>query len=116
MTDEEFDSEIADASEVKSDTTNIHQIKIPKCAPSNLISQMGIQRFGSRMRDHATRTTLGTTDSPADHGVAIIDGPGLAHYIYYGLCGSSSSSVTYGDCANATIAWLDKLRGFGFSM
>lgn len=59
-------------------------------------------------------------DSP---GVAIIDGPGLAHHIYYGLCENSPSSssststvITYGDCVHATIEWLDQLQGYGFRM
>lgn len=55
-------------------------------------------------------------------GVAIIDGPGLAHHIYHGLCEDSSSSsststvITYGDCVHATIEWLDQLQGYGFRM
>lgn len=56
-------------------------------------------------------------------GVAIIDGPGLAHHIYHGLCENSSSSssststvITYGDCVHATIEWLDQLQGYGFRM
>ncbi|PPJ57363.1 hypothetical protein CBER1_01363 [Cercospora berteroae] len=99
---------------------------------------MGIQRFGLRMRDYATKTTLGTiTKSPSSasqqqqqqqpeqKNIAIIDGPGLAHYIYYNLCDSSSSStttsttssaITYDSCAKATIAWFDKLIGYGFKI
>ena len=100
-------------------------------------SNMGIQRFGLRMRDYATKTTLGTItkssssatqqqqqqQQPPQKNIAIIDGPGLAHYIYYNLCDSSSSStattssaITYDSCAKATIAWLDKLVGYGFKM
>ncbi|GIZ37494.1 hypothetical protein CKM354_000093900 [Cercospora kikuchii] len=96
---------------------------------------MGIQRFGLRMRDYATKTTLGTItksssagqqqQAPVRRNIAIIDGPGLAHYIYYNLCDSSSSSsttatttsaITYDSCAKATIAWLDKLVGYGFKI
>lgn len=108
---------------------------------------MGIPRFGLRIRNHARKTTLGvansstttttTTESPSSSsrhlvhdddddddgpGVAIIDGPGLAHHIYYGLCEDSSSSsststvITYGDCVHATIEWLDQLQGYGFRM
>ncbi|KAM3421603.1 hypothetical protein BST61_g1990 [Cercospora zeina] len=89
---------------------------------------MGIQRFGLRMRDYATKTTLGrTTDSSSSSSqqhdeqqqkkVAIIDGPGLAHYIYYSLCDlSSPSATTYDSCAKATISWLDRLRAYGFTI
>lgn len=106
---------------------------------------MGIPRFGLRIRNHARKTTLGvanssttTTESPSSSssshlvhddddddgpGVAIIDGPGLAHHIYYRLCEDSSSSssststvITYGDCVHATIEWLDQLQGYGFRM
>ncbi|EMF11288.1 uncharacterized protein SEPMUDRAFT_68761 [Sphaerulina musiva SO2202] len=109
---------------------------------------MGIPRFGLRIRNHARKTTLGvanssttttkTRESPSSSsssssshlvhdddddgpGVAIIDGPGLAHHIYHGLCENSSSSssststvITYGDCVHATIEWLDQLQGYGF--
>lgn len=108
--------------------------------------KMGIPRFGLRIRNHARKTTLGvansstttttTTESPSSShllhdddddddgpGVAIIDGPGLAHHIYHGLCENSSSSssstftvITYGDCVHATIEWLDQLQGYGFRM
>lgn len=77
---------------------------------------MGIQRFGLRVRDYATRITLGSTDSPANSAIAIIDGPGLAHYIYYGLCDRASAPVTYRACVGATIAWLDQLQRYGFKM
>lgn len=62
-------------------------------------------------------------DDDDGSGVAIIDGPGLAHHIYHGLCENSSSSssststvITYGDCVHATIEWLDQLQGYGFRM
>ncbi|KAI5360785.1 Putative PIN-like domain superfamily, Asteroid domain-containing protein [Septoria linicola] len=77
---------------------------------------MGIQRFGLRMRDYASKTTLGTTGSSDCTDIAIIDGPGLAHYIYYGLCDSGSTSVSYTSCVEATIAWLDRLRSYGFEI
>ncbi|KAF7197559.1 hypothetical protein HII31_01062 [Pseudocercospora fuligena] len=77
---------------------------------------MGIQRFGSRMRDYATRMTLGTTDSLKDTSIAIIDGPGLAHYIYYGMCDNATGPVTYRRSAEATKAWLDRLEQFGFKI
>lgn len=112
------------------------------------LDKMGIPRFGLRIRNHARKTTLGvanssttttttTTESSrssrSSHvlhddddggpGVAIIDGPGLAHHIYHGLCENSSSSssststvITYGDCVHATIEWLDQLQGYGFRM
>ncbi|KXT02462.1 hypothetical protein AC578_7824 [Pseudocercospora eumusae] len=77
---------------------------------------MGIQRFGSRMRDYATRTTLGSTASPQDTSIAIIDGPGLAHYIYYGICDSANGPITYRGCTEATKAWLDRMQQFGFKI
>ncbi|KXT07814.1 hypothetical protein AC579_9335 [Pseudocercospora musae] len=77
---------------------------------------MGIQRFGSRMREYATRTTLGCTGSPQDTSIAIIDGPGLAHYIYYGMCDSATGPITYRSSAEATKTWLDRLQQFGFKI
>jgi hypothetical protein len=57
-------------------------------------------------------------DASTARSTAIIDGPGLAHFIYYKLCESSekSGSITYAACASETIKWLDQLREFEFDI
>jgi hypothetical protein len=50
-------------------------------------------------------------------GVGIVDGPGLAHYIYYGLCDlAKNRAVTYQCCVDATTLWLDRMGKYGFGM
>lgn len=80
---------------------------------------MGIQGFGTRMRPYAKRIIIGSTDSPVKDSVAIIDGPGLAHYAYYSLChkrSNSSKAISYAECADAVKKWLDFTCELGFEM
>lgn len=77
---------------------------------------MGIKRFGLRMRDYAVRDTLGSTNAPAKDSVAIIDGPGLAHHVFYQLCDERQRNITYQACVDAAIAWLKELRSIGFEI
>ena len=80
---------------------------------------MGIQRFGAHMRGHAVKSVLGSTETPAQKSLAIIDGPGLAHHIYYKLCQkhiTTTGTITYADCADAVVHWLDDLRLIGFKV
>lgn len=51
--------------------------------------------------------------------IAIVDGPGLAHYVYYGLCrerGDSVETITYADIATAVIAWLHTTQSVGLTI
>ncbi|CAK4031954.1 Hypothetical predicted protein [Lecanosticta acicola] len=80
---------------------------------------MGIKGFGSRMSAYAQRTHLGSTSDPARDAVAIVDGPGLAHYVYYGLCGKREGSqkpITYTECAQAALEWLDLTQAIGMKI
>lgn len=71
------------------------------------------------MRNYAIRSTLGSTESPAKESIAIIDGPGLAHYVFYQLCdkrNSSAQDLSYAACADAAIKWLKDLQSIGFKV
>ena len=78
---------------------------------------MGIPRLSARLRSYATTKVVGRSGSTVSHSVAIIDGPGLAHYIYYRILDDPDATladVTYAVCVEATVQWLDALRSFGF--
>ncbi|KAK4495807.1 hypothetical protein PRZ48_013075 [Zasmidium cellare] len=77
---------------------------------------MGIKRFGLRLRDYAIRDTLGSTESPAKGSIAIIDGPGLAHHVFYQLCDQRNADISYKACADAAISWLKELQYIGYKI
>ncbi|KAF2165821.1 hypothetical protein M409DRAFT_55681 [Zasmidium cellare ATCC 36951] len=77
---------------------------------------MGIKRFGVRMRDYAIRDTLGSTESPAQDSIAIIDGPGLAHHVFYHLCDQRNAHISYKACVDAAITWLTELQSIGYKI
>lgn len=74
---------------------------------------MGIPRFASRLSAYSHPVVLKQSLQPR---IAIIDGPGLVHHVYYRLCDKLKAPVGYSDCAKATITWLDTLKSLGFEM
>lgn len=74
---------------------------------------MGIQRFASRLNAYSHPVLL---DHSMESRLAIVDGPGLVHHIYYRLCDTSKATVGYSSCAEEIVAWLDTLTSFGFKM
>lgn len=74
---------------------------------------MGIARFASRLSTYSQPVLL---NDALQSRIAIIDGPGLVHHIYYRLCDKLKAPVGYDDCAKETVVWLNTLRSFGFAM
>lgn len=74
---------------------------------------MGIPRLASRLSAYSRPVVLNEATSSR---IAVVDGPGLVHHVYYRLCDKLKGPVGYDDCAKATIAWLDTLKSFGFAM